>query len=136
MITKAYLKHLTYLVNGACIDVHKATGPGLMEKLYAKLLKHELNLRNISFKHEMEINISYKGLEFNTELRCDLLIENCLLVELKAQAEILPIHHVQCATYMKLLKVPKGIIYNFNVASLYLEGQETLVNKYYWDLPD
>jgi GxxExxY protein len=108
-ITKSYLTDLTYQINGAAIEVHKFLGPGLLESVYHKCLKKELNLRGISFKSELLVPIVFKDLEIETDLRCDLFIENCIVLELKAIEIILPIHHAQLMTYMKLLESPKGI---------------------------
>ncbi len=135
-ITKLYLKDLVYQVNGAAIEVHKALGPGLLESVYHKCLKKELSLRNIKYKSELVVPVSYKGLDIDTELRCDLFIEDILTVELKAVEYILPVHEAQILTYMKLLNSPEGILINFNVANLYKDGQKTYVNELYRDLPD
>ncbi|HMQ64049.1 MAG TPA: GxxExxY protein [Flavilitoribacter sp.] len=68
-------------------------------------------------------------------MRCDLLIDNSIVVELKSVANILPIHEAQLLTYMKLLKAPKGILINFNVVNLFHEGQKTYVNTLFQNLP-
>jgi GxxExxY protein len=135
-MTKPYLKDLTYKINGACIEVHKALGPGLLESVYHKCLKHELTLRKIRFESEFVVPVHYKGIDVEAELRCDLLIENTIVVELKAVDAILPIHQAQLLTYMKLLEKPKGILINFNVVNLYTEGQQTFVNEWFGALPD
>ncbi|MGM0582380.1 MAG: GxxExxY protein [Bacteroidota bacterium] len=135
MITqKSFLKELTYNINGAAIEVHKELGPGLLESIYHQCLIHELKKRNINFQTERLIEVSYKGLNLDTNLRCDLLIENSICIELKAVKEVLPVHEAQLITYMKLLKVPKGILFNFNVYNLYSEGQKTFINEYFNDL--
>ncbi len=130
-ITKSYLKDLTYHVTGAAIEVHKHLGPGLLESVYHKCMKHELELEGIRFKSEMIIPVEYKGLAIETELRCDLLIETILVVELKAAEKLLPVHEAQLMTYMKLTEAPKGILLNFNVSNLYYEGQNTYVNEFF-----
>ena len=135
-ITKTYLKDLIYKVNGAAIEVHKALGPGLLESVYHKCLKHELAIRKIHFQSELFIPINYKGLELDAELRCDFLIEGILPVELKATDGIHPIHEAQLMTYMKLLEVPEGLLINFNVTNLYAEGQRTYVNELYRNLEE
>ena len=135
-ITKSYLTDLTYQINGAAIEVHKFLGPGLLESVYHKCLKKELNLRGISFKSELLVPIVFKDLEIETDLRCDLFIENCIVLELKAIEIILPIHHAQLMTYMKLLESPKGILYNFHSVNLYRDGQKTFVNEYFRALED
>ena len=75
--------------------------------------------------------VIYKGTAVNCDLRCDFLVENLIVVEIKAVSTVNDIHRAQLLNYMNLLKVPKGILLNFNVINLYHEGQETLVNKYY-----
>lgn len=135
-ITKSYLTDLTYQINGAAIEVHKFLGPGLLESVYHKCLKKELNLRGISFKSELLVPIVFKDLEIETDLRCDLFIENCIVLELKAIEIILPIHHAQLMTCMKLLESPKGILYNFHSVNLYRDGQKTFVNEYFRVLED
>ncbi len=135
-ITKSYLKDLVYRVNGAAIEVHKALGPGLLESVYHKCLKKELSLRGISFQSELVVNVNYKGLELDADLRCDLFIEDVLPVELKAVDAIHPIHEAQLMTYMKLLKAPEGLLINFNVTHIFKEGQKTYVNELYRDLTE
>ena len=133
-LTKSYLTNLVYKVNGAAIEVHKQLGPGLLESVYHKCLIKELSLRNISFKSELIVKVDYKGLELDTELRCDLFIENVLPVELKAVERILPIHEAQLMTYMKLLNAAEGLLINFNVTNIFKEGQKTYVNELYRNL--
>ena len=130
-LTKSYLKDLTYQINGAAIEVHKILGAGLLESIYHKCMEHELDLRGISYETEMVVPVNYKGITADTSLRCDLYIENVLVVELKAVEKVLPIHEAQIITYMKLLKSPKGIIYNFYVVNLFNDGQKTYVNEYF-----
>ena len=72
-ITKKYLKDLTYQINGAAIEVHKSLGSGLLESIYHKYLKHELEIRGIKFESEFRVPIDYKGMKTETDLRCDLL---------------------------------------------------------------
>ena len=135
-ITKAYLTDLIYKVTGAAIEVHKTLGPGLLESVYHKCLKHELSIRGIKYKSELVVPVNYKGLLLDAELRCDLFIENILPVELKATEGINPIHEAQILTYMKLFKVPEGLLLNFNVTNLFKEGQRTYVNELYRNLPE
>jgi GxxExxY protein len=132
--SKAYLKELTFKINGAAIEVHKELGPGLLESVYQQCLAHELKNRNIDSQTEKIISINFKGLDLVTNLRCDLLVENAICIELKAVKEILPVHEAQLLSYMKLLKIPKGILFNFNVYNLYNEGQKTFVNEYFTEL--
>lgn len=84
----------------------------------------------------MNVPIRFKDLELESDLRCDLFVENCLVVELKAISEVMPIHKTQILTYMKLLEVPKGILINFNSINLYRDGQKTFVNEFFRNLPE
>jgi GxxExxY protein len=134
--TKQDLKDLVYKVNGAAIEVHKCLGPGLLESVYHKCLIQELQLRNIKFESELAIPILYKGIEVNAELRCDFLIEDKLIVELKSVTEMKPIFTAQILSYMNLLKVPMGLMINFNVTNIYKEGQKTYISSLYNELWD
>ncbi len=129
--TKSYLLDLTFRVNGAAIEVHKTLGPGLLESVYKRCLMHELSLRGINFISEIFVPVHYKGIDLKAELRCDLFVENCLALELKAVEHVIPIHKAQLLSYMKLLEAPKGILYNFHSVNLYKDGQWTFVNEYF-----
>lgn len=130
-ITQKYLDELTYEVVGAAIEVHKIMGRGLLESIYHQCLKEELQHRNINFLTEMKIPVTYKNKELEIDFRCDLFVEDCLVVELKSVAEIITIYEAQVLTYMKLLKSPKGILINFNCNNIFSEGQKTYVNEYF-----
>ena len=134
MTQREYLKDLVYQVNGAAIEVHKALGPGLLETIYHCCLAHELSLREINFKSEVNLPIYFKGAEIDASLRCDFIIEDMLVVELKAVETVLPIHKAQLLTYMKLLRKPMGLMLNFNCTHIYSEGQKTYVNEYFEEL--
>lgn len=133
-MTKSYLKDLIYKVNGAAIEVHKTLGPGLLESVCHKCMVHELTLRNVNFKTELVIPVNYKGLNLDVDLRCDLLVENSLIVEFKSVETVQPIHIAQLMTYMKLLKLPIGLMINFNCSHIFKEGQKTYVNELYEEL--
>lgn len=130
-MTQKYLNELTFNVIGAAIEVHKNMGSGLLESVYQQCMIEELTNRNINFVSEFKVPVVYKGKELDIEFRCDLFIENCLIVELKSVSEIKPIHDAQVLNYMNLLKVPKGIIINFNCFNIFREGQKTFVNEYF-----
>lgn len=99
---------------GAAIEVHRLKGPGLLESIYERCLMRELELRGIQAANQRAVQIEYKGLIFDDVLKFDVLVENCLLLELKAVQEILPIHKAQLMSYMKLLDVPIGLVINFH----------------------
>lgn len=136
MITKTYLKDLTYQVTGAAIEVHKRLGPGLLESVYHKCLAKELEIRGIKFVSEYKIPYFYKGFDVDIDFRCDFLIEDILVLEIKSCDEVHPIHIAKLMNYMNLLESPKGLMINFNVINLFLDGQKTYVNDYFRNIPD
>jgi len=135
MITQKYLDELTYEIVGAAIEVHKIMGRGLLESVYHQCLKEELLHRKINFSTELRVPVSYKNKELEVDFRCDLFVEECLVVELKAVQEMTPVFEAQLLTYMKLLKSPKGILINFNCSNIFKQGQKTFVNEYFKLLP-
>lgn len=134
--TKKYLNELTYEIIGAAIEVHKALGPGLLESVYQKCFRHELMLRNMKISTELIVPVVYKGIDVDANLRCDFLVEDGVVVEIKAVKEIEPIFEAQLFTYMNLLKSPKGILINFNCVNIFNDGQKTYVNELFRSLPD
>ena len=115
-----YLKAhtLSREVIGAAIEVHRLKGSGLIESIYEKCLVRELDLRGIPSISQRHVKIEYKGMIFEEPLRLDVLVEECLLLELKSVQEILPIHKAQLLSYMKLLNVPLGLLINFHEIKL------------------
>ena len=109
---------LSHDVIGAAIEVHRLKGAGLIESICEKCLMRELVLRNIAYVNQQLVQIEYKGMTFEEPLRFDVLVENCPLLELKAVQEILPIHKAQLLSYMKLLNIPIGLIFNFHELKL------------------
>src|SRR5579875_909282 len=126
-MTQRYLNELTYEIIGCAIEVHKHLGPGLLESVYEKCFRKELTLRNIEYKTQLFVPIEYKGLLLDAELRLDFIIEDLIIVELKAIEDILPVHEAQVLTYMRLMQKPKGILINFNCIHIFKQGQKTFV---------
>ena len=109
---------LSHLAIGSAIEVHRLKGPGLIESIYERCLMRELELRLVAAVNQRLVRIEYKGLVFDEPLRFDVLIEDCLLLELKCVQEILPIHKAQLLSYMRLLDIPLGLIINFHEMKL------------------
>ncbi|MBP1771749.1 MAG: hypothetical protein H6P99_912 [Holophagaceae bacterium] len=106
---------ITEKVLGAAIEVHKHLGPGLLESTYEACLCHEFALRGLSFQRQVHLPLEYKGLHVGAAFRLDLVIEGKIIVELKSQEGILPVHEAQLMTYLKLTKMRVGLLLNFNV---------------------
>lgn len=109
---------LSNKVIGCAIEVHREVGPGLLETAYEQCLAHELRLQNIPFELQRAMPVEYKGVLIDCGYRLDLLVEESLIVELKAVAAIEPIHEAQILTYLKLAKRRTGLLINFNVGLL------------------
>jgi len=109
---------LTESIIGAAIEVHRDKGPGLVESIYEWCLLRELELRRLAAANQRIVRISYKGFFKDETLRFDVLVEACVLVELKSVENVLPIHKAQLLSYMKLLDVPLGLLINFHSAKL------------------
>ncbi len=109
---------LSKKIIGAAIEVHREKGPGLIESIYEKCMMRELELQGISAVNQLTVPIEYKGYTFNETLRLDILAEDCVLLELKSVEQVHPIHKAQLLSYMKLLNVPIGLLFNFHVTRL------------------
>ena len=134
-MTKKDIDNLSFQIIGAAIEVHKNLGAGLLESVYHECMKEELRLRKINFHTEKTVPIIYKGNQLEASLRCDLYIENLIVVELKSTLEMNKVFESQILTYMNLLNAPKGILINFNCKNIFKEGQKTFVNEIYRNLP-
>ena len=105
---------LSSAVIGAAIEVHRNKGPGLIESIYERCLLRELELRSIPATTQKIVRVEYKGLVFDEPLRFDLIVDGCLLVELKAVEVLHPYSKAQLFSYMKVLDIPIGLLINFH----------------------
>ncbi len=105
---------LSKLIIGAAIEVHRNLGPGLLESAYEQCLAFELAERNVRFERQKAIPVVYKGNSLDCGFRCDFLVDNCVIVELKAVDNLMPIHDAQVLTYLKLTGCKLGLLLNFN----------------------
>jgi GxxExxY protein len=128
-VSKKVINELSFQIIGAAIEVHQHFGPGLLEKNYEEALIYELHNRGLNTKSQQIIEISYKGIILDCELRYDVLVENLIVVENKAVLEMHPVFAATLLSYMKHLRVPKGILLNFHVQNLFKDGQKTYVNE-------
>ena len=119
---------LTEKIIGAAIEVHKALGPGLLESAYEGCLAHELSLANISYQRQVPLPVSCKSIKLDCGYRLDFLIENKVVLELKAVNDLEAIHEAQLLTYLKLGGWPIGLLINFNVPVL-KNGIKRMVNN-------
>ena len=135
MTTEKSLNELSFQIIGAAIEVHKIMGRGLLESVYHQCMKEELRVRNINFISELKIPVIYIDKIMESDFRCDLFVENLIVIEFKAVSEMHPTFEAKLLNHMKLLKSPKGILINFNCYNIFKEGQKTFVNEFYKILP-
>lgn len=119
--------HLSHQVIGAAMDVHRILGPGLLESAYEECLCRELSIRNIPYLRQVALPLEYKGVNIDCAYRIDILVDDCLILEIKATNRIEPVHEAQLLTYLRLKRVWLGLLINFNVPVL-KDGLRRLVN--------
>jgi GxxExxY protein len=134
-MTQKEVNQIAYDVISCAIEVHKILGPGLLESVYEDCMVYELGLRGFEVKRQQKVLVMYKGIKLETELRFDLLVNDCVIVELKAVQEINPIEIAKLLSYMKLLKKPKGLMINFFTDKI-IKSTTPYVNEYFSALPD
>ncbi|UQD55889.1 GxxExxY protein [Flavobacterium sp. K5-23] len=129
-MTKKEVTQLSYEITGLAIKVHKELGPGLLESVYEKCLKYELETNGYNVKQQLSVPIQYYDLEIDADLRLDLLVNDLVIVELKTVETILPIHEAQLLTYMKLLEIPQGLLINFYTVNI-TKSLKPFVNEFF-----
>ncbi len=112
------MDELTAKIIAAGIEVHRATGPGLMESAYERCLAEEMRIRGMNFECQLPLPVKYKGVALDCGYRLDFLVESAVVVELKAVDSLQPIHDAQLLTYLKLGGWSVGLLLNFNVPVL------------------
>jgi len=109
---------LTEKIIGLGIDVHRELGPGLLESAYEECLAYELEIAGVPFERQVPLPVVYKNVKLEIGYRMDLVVNNSVVIELKTVEKILPIHQAQLLTYLRLAKIKKGLLMNFNAAVL------------------
>ena len=115
------------LVIGAAIKVHTALGPGLLESACDACLQYELVKAGLQFEHEVHLPIVYEGVELATAYRVDYIVEKCLIVEIKCVERVLAVHRAQLLSYLRLTRLPLGLLLNFNVPRM-KDGIHRVIN--------
>ena len=134
-LTKKEVTQLSYEIICFAIKVHKKLGPGLLESIYEECLKYELERNGYDVKQQLTVKIDYYDLETETDLRIDLLVNDCVIVELKTVDNFHPIHEAKLLSYMKLLERPQGLLINFNTTNI-TKSTKPFVNEYFARLSD
>jgi GxxExxY protein len=112
------LNDLTYKVIGCAYNVHSNLGPGLLESTYEVCLRYELTCAGLKVERQKELPVFYDDMVLDAAYRIDLLVNDQLIIELKAVSEIAPVHRAQLMTYLKLSQCKLGLLLNFNVTDM------------------
>ena len=120
---------LTKQVIGAAIEVHQHLGPGLLENAYEECLCHELGLRGLELRRQVNLPVRYKGVKLDRGYRLDIVVEKRLILEIKSVEKLLAIHEAQLLTYLKLSNSHLGLLLNFSAATM-RQGIKRIVNGY------
>jgi GxxExxY protein len=120
---------VTERIIAAAIKVHSALGAGLLESTYSACLHYQFVVDGLHFEHQVRLPVVFQGVQVEAGYRIDFLVENCVIVELKAVEKLLPLHLAQILTYLKLSGRPVGLLINFNVPHL-RQGVRRAVNGY------
>jgi GxxExxY protein len=123
------INEITEKVIGAAIEVHRHLGSGLLESAYEECLCYELNQAGLRFERQVHLPIRYKGILLQSAHRMDLVVEDTVVVELKATEEMPPLFSAQVLTYLRSAQKPVGLLINFNVPAL-KDGLKRIVNEY------
>ncbi len=128
-MNREHLNKLSKIILDSSIEVHRNLGPGLLESVYEVCLCKELNLRDINLQRQVSLPVEYKNEKLDADFRIDVLIENEIIIELKAVEFLLPVHEAQLLTYLKLADKRLGFLINFNVPKL-VDGFKRRVNNF------
>ena len=118
MLTQKYINNLSYQIVGYAIEVHKYLGPGLLESVYESCLVEEMIEQGLPVERQVQVPINYKGKDLGSNLILDLLVNDLIIVELKAVEQMIPVFKAQLLSYLKLTGKPKGLIINFNCENI------------------
>jgi GxxExxY protein len=126
-LNKEEINKLSGIILDSAIEVHRNLGPGLLESVYEVCLCKVLDSRGINFKRQVSLPVVYKGEELNADFRIDILVENEIIIELKAVETMIPVYEAQLLTYLKLSNRRLGLLINFNVPKL-IDGYKRMLN--------
>lgn len=120
---------LTESIIGCAIEVHRAIGPGLLESAYEECLCYELAQNGLSFQRQVPLPVIYKGVKLDCGYKLDIIVENAVIIELKAVDRIIAIHEAQLLSYLRMLDLRVGLILNFH-SSVLKDGIKRIVNRF------
>jgi GxxExxY protein len=133
-MTQKFINDIAYRIVGCAIEVHKILGPGLLESVYQSCLEDELVMSGLKVNSQVYIPIIYKGKDLGGALKLDLLVEDIIIVELKAVDVMIPLYKAQLLSYLRLTGKPKGLLINFHSENI-VKSMVPLVTDAFASLP-
>jgi GxxExxY protein len=118
MITQKYINQISYQVIGCAMEVHKQLGPGLLESVYEECMIEELRFKGLAVQAQQKVPLFYRGKALKTELRLDIIVNDLVILELKAVETMIPLYKAQLLSYLKLSSKPKGLLINFHCENI------------------
>jgi GxxExxY protein len=134
MITQKEINELSYKIIGCAIEVHRHLGPGLLESVYEVCLIDEMRNAGLVVRSQIYVPVHYKGKDLGGTLKIDLLVNDIVIIELKAVEVMIPLYQAQLLSYLKLAAKPKGLLINFNCENI-KEQLVSLVTEEYAAFP-
>lgn len=134
MLTQTSVNEIAYQIVACAIEVHKQVGPGLLESVYHECMIEELIFKGFKVKSQVPVSLYYRQKQLKGHLVLDLLVEDCVVVELKAVDEMHPVHKAQLLSYLKLTGNPKGVLINFHADTIVKQAVH-LVSETFAHLP-
>lgn len=129
-MNKEQINKLSGIILDCSIEVHRNLGPGLLESVYEICLCKELSMKGINYQRQVLLPVNYKGEKLDADFRIDILVENEIIIELKAVEIMNPVYEAQLLTYLKLANKNLGLLINFNVPKL-VDGFKRIINGYF-----
>ena len=129
-VTQKLISEISSKIIGCAIEVHKHLGPGLIESVYQTCLIEELKMCGLKVESEVYFPIIYKGKNLGSKLRFDLVVEDMIVIELKAVEKMIPLYNAQLLSYLKLTGKPKGLLFNFHCDTIRSEMNSFVTNEY------
>lgn len=134
-LTQKFINEIAYRVVGCAINVHKEIGPGLLESIYEDCFVIECQIEGLNIEKQKEIRICYKDQIIERKFRLDVLVEDLIIVELKAVESLNKIHQAKLISHLNITRKPKGLLINFNCLNIVNEGLVPLVNEIFRKYP-
>lgn len=130
MITQKHINEISYKIIGCAIEVHKHLGPGLLESVYEPCFIDEMTNAGLNVKSQIYVPVHYKGKDLGGRLKLDLLVNDLIIVEEKAVAQMIPLYEAQLLSYLKLTGKPKGLLINFNSENIKEQLVSLVTNEF------